>query len=1190
MASTDDVSRNRAKLDRCPPGHNDRDIALSKLAEALHDRFQKEHNIDDLNVAIALHRDALELRPIGNHKRSFSLLHLAACLSDRYDHQGGLTDLEEAVTLGRAALEFRPPGHPARGISLYNLACDLRSRFEKQGDIHDLEEAIKLHRAALELRPSGHPHRSSSLHQLALCLSNRHDEQGRAADLEEAITLGRAALELRPPGRPYRAGALHNLACDLRKKFQEQADMHDLEEAIELLRAALELRPMGHPRRSSSLHQLAACLSTRYDNKGTAVDLEEAVTLGRATLELRPPGRPYRAVALHNLACDLGKKFQEQADIRDLDEAIELLRAALELRPLGHPGRSSSLHQLAACLSSRYDIQGVAADLEEAVTLGRAALQLCPPGRPCRAGALHNLACDLRKMFRKQAETRNLEEAIELLRAALELRPSGHPNRSSSLHNLAICLSDRYDNQGAVTDLEEAVTLGHAALELCPPGHPDRAVVLYNLACDLSKKSRKQADTAGVHRESSLHRAASVPCPTSMADVASLLFEFSLHLWDKFQKQSAMSNLDDAICLATYALELQLPRRSHHDVSLGTWIQRLAQGTSSDESVMLGRAVDNLSVLANYLTARFQSQRTLVDLNDAITLYRFVLQFHPMGHPGRASSLHDLAQCLADRFRQQPATANLDEAISLEQEALQLLVPGDPGYDLSRSSLTAYLQMKIDSQVAVMSPKASPVTHFDNFDVKQVIHKVAFDTLKTMPTRLLHTHTGIYATEKRRYRILWEQTELIHTVVSRYFQFVMLSHRWGEAEPLFRDIEGHPIYGMPARGGFSKLQTFCLVAFQRDYLWAWSDTCCIDKDSSAELQEAIGSMFAWYRRSALTIVYLSDIPNTSSFGDSEWFQRGWTLQELLAPRTVLFFTPKWSLYKGLTSSNHKADAAVLEELERATGIESKFLTDFSPGMDDARSRLQWASLRRTTRPEDIAYSLFGIFNVHLPVMYGESAENAFGRLLAEIISQSGDISVLDWVGEASSFHSCFPAEITSYQTPPSSPPHLDAEVHATMREQLASSSAALRTLYCSLEKSPLPRFLNRRLTLPCITHCVTEVQLKETTPSYTYSIIASGLRPLEITLPSELEHAAMSQGVLQLVRPWHSELLGASSELFSTTEEQLLFTLGRPFNALLLIELPHNEHKRIASSTRITAQPIDLASILQSEVRIFDIV
>ncbi|KIO09085.1 hypothetical protein M404DRAFT_44408, partial [Pisolithus tinctorius Marx 270] len=293
-----------------------------------------------------------------------------------------------------------------------------------------------------------------------------------------------------------------------------------------------------------------------------------------------------------------------------------------------------------------------------------------------------------------------------------------------------------------------------------------------------------------------------------------------------------------------------------------------------------------------------------------------------------------------------------------------------------------------------------------------------------MPTRLLHTHTGVLCTRhaqltqfmsSQQYKRLVslcttcdpnKRMELVHTAILKYFEYVTLSHRWGEDEPSLRDIEGHRIYDISAKEGFKKLQAFCLVAFERDFLWAWSDTCCIDKDSSAELQEAIGSMFEWYRRSSLTIAYLSDVPDTGSLGNSEWFRRGWTLQELLAPGTVLFYTQNWSLYKNLMSSNHKTDIAVLEELERATGVDSWFLTRFSPGMDDARSRLQWASLRRTTRPEDIAYSLFGIFNLHLPVLYGESAENALGRLLAEIISQSSDTSVLDWVGEASRFHSC----------------------------------------------------------------------------------------------------------------------------------------------------------------------------------------
>ncbi|KAI6112221.1 hypothetical protein EV401DRAFT_1985789 [Pisolithus croceorrhizus] len=156
-----------------------------------------------------------------------------------------------------------------------------------------------------------------------------------------------------------------------------------------------------------------------------------------------------------------------------------------------------------------------------------------------------------------------------------------------------------------------------------------------------------------------------------------------------------------------------------------------------------------------------------------------------------------------------------------------------------------------------------------------------------------------------------------------------------------------------------------------------------------------------------------------------------------------------------------------------------------------------------------------------------------------------------------------------------------------------SLSTALRKLCRSLTESSLPEFINRRLTLPCITHAVTAVRLNgdnPLSPSYKYRILASGLRPLEITLPVKLEDAAMKQGALQLVRPWHSKLLSPSANLDVTTEKQLLSTLEGPFHGLLLIQLPHNEYKRIASSTLIVAQPVDSGSVVQSEVRTLNIV
>ncbi|KAI6152881.1 hypothetical protein EDD17DRAFT_1634350, partial [Pisolithus thermaeus] len=145
----------------------------------------------------------------------------------------------------------------------------------------------------------------------------------------------------------------------------------------------------------------------------------------------------------------------------------------------------------------------------------------------------------------------------------------------------------------------------------------------------------------------------------------------------------------------------------------------------------------------------------------------------------------------------------------------------------------------------------------------------------------------------------------------------------------------------------------------------------------------------------------------------------------------------------------------------------------------------------------------------------------------------------------------------------------------------------------SLTRVPPPRFFNRLLILPCIAYHVTAVQLRRPDPSrphYTYHIQASGLRPLEITLPTKLEDVARSEGALHLVRPWHPKLLGSSTDLDAVTEEQLVSALETPFNALLLTQLLHNEHRRIVSSTLISAQPIDRGSILKSKVRLFHVV
>ncbi|KAK1542574.1 HET domain-containing protein [Colletotrichum paranaense] len=195
--------------------------------------------------------------------------------------------------------------------------------------------------------------------------------------------------------------------------------------------------------------------------------------------------------------------------------------------------------------------------------------------------------------------------------------------------------------------------------------------------------------------------------------------------------------------------------------------------------------------------------------------------------------------------------------------------------------------------------------------------------------------------------------------------------------------------------GFLKIESFCQLASQNGYTHAWVDTNCIDKRSSAELSEAINSMFAWYREAAFCYVYMADVSISSKtidqrdlkiqFLNSKWFTRGWTLQELIAPRRINFYTQDWTLLGTKRS--------LLDVIHRATGINKECLLGHaSPSDFSVAAIMSWAASRVTTRFEDQAYCLLGLFGVNMPLLYGEGGK-AFLRLQEEIIRVSDDQSI-----------------------------------------------------------------------------------------------------------------------------------------------------------------------------------------------------
>ena len=234
----------------------------------------------------------------------------------------------------------------------------------------------------------------------------------------------------------------------------------------------------------------------------------------------------------------------------------------------------------------------------------------------------------------------------------------------------------------------------------------------------------------------------------------------------------------------------------------------------------------------------------------------------------------------------------------------------------------------------------------------------------------------------------------------------------------------------PHKSGMAKIDSFCRLAAERGFDWAWIDTCCIDKRSSAELSEAINAMFKWYQHSDECYVHLSDVEYSpdevqfirerkdtgrlfedgsklsAKFRKSSWFTRGWTLQELLAPpkSKLIFFDAYWNEIGRLPQL-----ASTVSEI---TGIEESFMgfkkylralewmTASTPSAHASVAKIMsWASRRKTSREEDMAYCLLGLFDVNMSLLYGEGAERAFYRLQLEIMKNMDDESLFAWTSD-----------------------------------------------------------------------------------------------------------------------------------------------------------------------------------------------
>jgi hypothetical protein len=227
--------------------------------------------------------------------------------------------------------------------------------------------------------------------------------------------------------------------------------------------------------------------------------------------------------------------------------------------------------------------------------------------------------------------------------------------------------------------------------------------------------------------------------------------------------------------------------------------------------------------------------------------------------------------------------------------------------------------------------------------------------------------------------------------------YAILSHRWGKQELSLQELKDRTPE-MESTEGFRKIQRCCQEAASVGFEYVWIDTCCMDKTDQVEITEALNSMFQWYRSAQVCYTYMSDVDSkedpraeNSSFRKSQWFKRGWTLQELLAPQYVIFFDADW---------NEIGTKSSLQELiTEISGIPSQVLLMNHGGEISIAQRMSWAAKRETQKVEDKAYCLLGLFGVSMPMIYGEG-EKAFHRLQVEIMKLSDDASIFAWTNDS----------------------------------------------------------------------------------------------------------------------------------------------------------------------------------------------
>ncbi|KAG9309214.1 hypothetical protein JVU11DRAFT_10928 [Chiua virens] len=623
----------------------------------------------------------------------------------------------------------------------------------------------------------------------------------------------------------------------------------------------------------------------------------------------------------------------------------------------------------------------------------------------------------------------------------------------------------------------------------------------------------------------------------------------------------------------------------------------------------------------------------------------------------------DPARLLIKRSRVHITVESWDDALCDADKAIAIDPLSPWGYESKRAAL--HSAQWYDEAVKTYRDFLSTIESSHHPDIRRIRHNyVSPDqtnaiiseevrkTSKTCPFVLIDITTGRLCDMKERAVDIFKQSPAygkllssvtrksdcaqIAPIVAQYFAYVTLSHVWDPdgKEPSYQDVTSTgsvwdlDVSACPMN---AKLRKFCEEVRSLGHTWAWSDTCCINKEGpESVINESLMLMYQWYQNSAATLVVLADVkPGTKALTSSRWMTRCWTLQELLAPKVIRFYDCEWNPYLGDTHANHKESSVIIDELSNLMDISRGNIVTFSPDHLTVRERLRLASGRKAKEEEDEAYCLRGIFRSDIYPKYGER-KDALGNLLQEIVDRSRDVTVLAWSGTPSSFNSCLPVSLAVYSQPPCTiGPITQEDMERRIADlRLTFPEGHILAIYDQIIGLGPLQFNNRRLRLPCIVFPIKSLA-RSRQDVQIYRAQVFGLGEVEFMAAESLPLTKMRD--LVIVHPWIPEIRGSHDEVhrdfghetgpvdnsydgdevmdvnFGSGHSvafngvspapldkyhralQLVARLGQPFHALILARQPCSEFKRVVTENKVivTAQVTCLKEIRAEVVEIF---